>query len=91
MTLVMARQYFYSVNFREQGGVLFEIATSLPGLTVDKAPGRAWYSYRAASMAGVYTSRAWGLLPPLKRPTSRGAGRGNIVPEARFVVAEPWI
>ncbi len=30
------RDYFYSVYFREPGGVLFEIATDVPGFTVDE-------------------------------------------------------
>ncbi|MCB1495039.1 MAG: ring-cleaving dioxygenase [Bauldia sp.] len=32
------RKYFRSVYFREPGGVLFEIATDLPGFAVDEAP-----------------------------------------------------
>ena len=35
---MMDRQYFQSIYFREPGGVLFEIATDLPGFTVDEAP-----------------------------------------------------
>ena len=30
------RDYFYSLYFREPGGVLFEIATDNPGFTVDE-------------------------------------------------------
>ena len=30
------RDYFYSLYFREPGGILFEIATDNPGLTVDE-------------------------------------------------------
>jgi catechol 2,3-dioxygenase-like lactoylglutathione lyase family enzyme len=33
---VMDRRYFHSIYFREPGGVLFEIATDLPGFTVDE-------------------------------------------------------
>lgn len=33
---VMDRQYFRSIYFREPGGVLFEIATDLPGFTTDE-------------------------------------------------------
>lgn len=33
---VMDRQYFRSIYFREPGGVLFEVATSGPGFTVDE-------------------------------------------------------
>ena len=35
-TPVIDRFYFHSVYFREPGGVLFEIATNLPGFTVDE-------------------------------------------------------
>jgi glyoxalase family protein len=32
------RNYFYSIYFREPGGVLFEIATDNPGFTIDESP-----------------------------------------------------
>jgi predicted esterase/catechol 2,3-dioxygenase-like lactoylglutathione lyase family enzyme len=35
-TPVIDRNYFHSVYFREPGGVLFELATKLPGFTVDE-------------------------------------------------------
>lgn len=35
-TPVIDRRYFHSVYFREPGGVLFELATSGPGFTVDE-------------------------------------------------------
>lgn len=38
VTPVMDRSYFHSIYFREPSGVLFEIATDLPGFTVDEAP-----------------------------------------------------
>ena len=37
-TPVIDRFYFHSVYFREPGGVLFEIATNPPGITVDEKP-----------------------------------------------------
>lgn len=36
LTPVINREYFYSVYFREPGGVLFEIATNNPGFAVDE-------------------------------------------------------
>jgi glyoxalase family protein len=33
---VMDRTYFHSIYFREPGGILFEIATDLPGFTEDE-------------------------------------------------------
>jgi glyoxalase family protein len=38
VTSVRDRQYFRSIYFREPGGVLFEIATDVPGFAVDEAP-----------------------------------------------------
>ncbi len=35
-TPVIDRNYFHSVYFREPGGVLFEIATEVPGFTIDE-------------------------------------------------------
>lgn len=36
VTPVADRHYFHSIYFREPGGVLFEIATDVPGFTVDE-------------------------------------------------------
>lgn len=36
-TKILDRQYFKSIYFREPGGVLFEVATTSPGFTVDEA------------------------------------------------------
>ncbi|MCS6845621.1 MAG: ring-cleaving dioxygenase [Caldilineales bacterium] len=36
VTPIVDRQYFSSIYFREPGGVLFEIATDPPGMTVDE-------------------------------------------------------
>jgi glyoxalase family protein len=36
VTKVMDRQYFRSIYFREPGGILFEIATDIPGFTSDE-------------------------------------------------------
>ncbi len=39
VTLVLDRQYFHSIYFREPGDVLFEIATDPPGFTIDESVG----------------------------------------------------
>jgi glyoxalase family protein len=36
---VMDRSYFHSIYYREPGGVLFEIATNVPGFATDEPPG----------------------------------------------------
>jgi glyoxalase family protein len=33
---IMERDYFRSIYFREPGGVLFELATDIPGFTIDE-------------------------------------------------------
>jgi glyoxalase family protein len=38
VTPIIDRSYFRSIYFREPGGVLFEIATDLPGFAVDEPP-----------------------------------------------------
>lgn len=38
VTPVRDRNYFTSIYYREPGGVLFEIATDLPGFTADESP-----------------------------------------------------
>ncbi len=38
VTPIIDRTYFQSIYFREPGGVLFEIATDLPGFAVDEPP-----------------------------------------------------
>jgi len=37
ITPIIDRVYFHSIYFREPGGVLFEIATDLPGFAIDEA------------------------------------------------------
>ena len=36
VTPIRDRQYFKSIYFREPGGVLFEVATIVPGFTADE-------------------------------------------------------
>jgi glyoxalase family protein len=36
VTQILDRQYFKSIYFREPGGVLFEIATDVPGFSIDE-------------------------------------------------------
>jgi glyoxalase family protein len=38
VTEVINRNYFHSIYFREQGGVLFEVATDQPGFAIDESP-----------------------------------------------------
>jgi glyoxalase family protein len=38
VTEVLDRSYFRSIYFREPGGILFEVATTKPGFTIDEQP-----------------------------------------------------
>jgi glyoxalase family protein len=38
VTQVLDRSYFRSIYFREPGGILFEVATTRPGFTIDEEP-----------------------------------------------------
>jgi catechol-2,3-dioxygenase len=40
VTPMLDRKYFHSIYFREPGGILFEIATDLPGFAVDEPVGQ---------------------------------------------------
>ncbi len=68
VTPVMDRTYFRSIYFREPGGVLFEIATDTPGMTVNEPAERlgsrlvlpAWLEPRRSQIEAV--------LPPLDLP-----------------------
>ena len=58
---ILDRNYFHSIYFREPGGVLFEIATDLPGFVVDEPADQlgqrlklpAWYEPRRAELEAV--------------------------------------
>lgn len=70
VTEVKDRQYFRSIYFREPGGVIFEIATDVPGFAVDEPEAQLgqmlklppWLESRRADL-----ERA---LPPLKKGVS---------------------
>lgn len=63
---VMDRDYFHSIYFREPGGVLFEIATDGPGMTVNE-PAESLGTHLMLP-AGVEQHRAEleRILPPLR-------------------------
>jgi glyoxalase family protein len=60
-TPVLDRQYFHSIYFREPGGVLFEVATTPPGFSLDEVPAQLgtalklppWEEHRRAYIEGL--------------------------------------
>jgi glyoxalase family protein len=65
---VMDRQYFHSIYFREPGGVLFEIATDLPGFTADEPLAKLGTSLRLPQWLEASRDRIQRALLPLKLP-----------------------
>jgi glyoxalase family protein len=59
------RNYFRSVYFREPGGVLFEIATDIPGFAVDEAQAELGTKLKLPSFLEKRRSAIEEALPPL--------------------------
>ena len=65
---VMDRSYFHSIYFREPGGVLFEIATDLPGFAIDEAPNALGTTLKLPQQYEPHRHQLERLLPPLRIP-----------------------
>lgn len=63
---VRDRDYFRSIYYRERGGILFEIATDIPGFAVDEAPGLLGTGLKLPKQFEPARERIEMLLPPLK-------------------------
>ncbi|WET50983.1 ring-cleaving dioxygenase [Chryseobacterium indologenes] len=59
------RDYFYSLYFREPGGVLFEIATDNPGFTVDEPLDELGLNLKLPAQYEGMRSKIEGVLPKL--------------------------
>ncbi len=59
------RDYFRSVYFREPGGVLFEIATDIPGFAVDEDPSSLGTSLKLPRFLQPHRSEIEAVLPAL--------------------------
>lgn len=59
------RDYFYSLYFREPGGVLFEIATDNPGFTIDEALSDLGSSLKLPSQYENSRAEIEAILPQL--------------------------
>jgi glyoxalase family protein len=70
---VMDRQYFHSIYFREPGGILFEIATDLPGFTVDELPAKLGSSLVLPPWLETSRKSLEEILPPLATPNVSSA------------------
>jgi catechol 2,3-dioxygenase-like lactoylglutathione lyase family enzyme len=76
VTPVIDRHYFRSVYFREPGGVLFEVATDLPGFTLDEPEDELGTHLKLPPRLEGAREELERELPALNRPASRGRGEG---------------
>lgn len=63
---VIDQQYFKSINFREPGGVIFEIATVGPGFLVDETPETLGQGLRLPPWMEADRERIEGMLPSIE-------------------------
>jgi glyoxalase family protein len=72
VTPVQDRQYFHSIYFRTQGGVLFEVATDTPGFATDETVANLGSSLKLPAWLEPQRSAIERRLPPLaRRPVSQ--------------------
>jgi glyoxalase family protein len=69
-TPVIDRDYFHSVYFREPGGVLFEIATDVPGFTIDEPVEHLGESLKLPRQYEPQRSIIESALPPIQTPSA---------------------
>lgn len=65
-TPLIDRQYFNAIYFREQGGILFEIATDPPGFARDEAPSALGEKLMLPEWYEPYRSEIEANLPPIE-------------------------
>ena len=68
VTPVIDRDYFYSIYFRQPQGILFEIATTSPGFTVDEDPDHLGEELRLPRQHEHLRPLLEGQLTPLNNP-----------------------
>lgn len=65
VTQVQDRKYFNSVYFHEPGGVLFELATDVPGIAIDETPNNLGTALRLPDRYEAQRHQIEAALPPL--------------------------
>lgn len=79
---IMDRQYFHSIYFREPGGVLFEVATDLPGFATDESPERLGTGLRLPAWLEAHRAELEAALPLVRLPGGERVGVGEVAAEA---------
>jgi glyoxalase family protein len=70
VTDVRDRNYFHSIYFREPGGVLFEIATDIPGFAVDEPVAKLGGDLKLPSFLEPHRKQIEEVLPNLEEAVS---------------------
>lgn len=65
-TEIKERNYFKAVYFYEPGGILFEIATDLPGFSIDESPGKLGEKLMLPSWLEHKRKEFEEILPPIE-------------------------
>jgi glyoxalase family protein len=63
---VRDRDYFHSIYYRERGGILFEIATDVPGFAVDEPTESLGMALKLPKQFQPARAQIEAILPPLK-------------------------
>jgi glyoxalase family protein len=63
---VRDRDYFHSIYYRERGGILFEIATDVPGFAVDEPAASLGAALKLPKQLESARAQIEALLPPLQ-------------------------
>ncbi|MGC4072752.1 MAG: hypothetical protein QM760_09570 [Nibricoccus sp.] len=62
----MDRGYFHSIYYREHGGILFEIATDVPGFPIDEPVTSLGTALKLPAQFESARKQIEALLPPLQ-------------------------
>ena len=71
-TPVIDRQYFHSIYFREPGGVLFELATDVPGFAIDEPVEHLGERLMLPPQYEPHRAQLEAVLPPIHFPVPPG-------------------
>ncbi len=77
VTPVIDRDYFFSIYFRQPQGILFEIATTSPGFTIDEDAGRLGEELRLPSQHEQLRPQLERLLTPLANPRAERSAQSQ--------------
>ena len=70
---VRDRDYFHSIYHREPSGILFEVATAMPGFAVDESPANLGTELRVPRQFARFRAEIERRLPPLAQPVRASA------------------